>query len=199
MFIKDWGGFRYIVFFCIVVGFVNQKGYVGSFNPKEYGWWLMYWTHPSIWVHTSDFMWNQLCLVMISSIPYHSRSVEICRSQDVKFASTLIPLYALESFYAWWFIHEVVGTWIWIPCWWPIYSSVRTLIALCICSFFFFFSTWFRARTRVRWVALDCLLGLIRTDLIYHDVFCLDCTWVRSNLSPTSYLFVLFYMFFLLS
>jgi len=40
----------------------------------------------------------------------------------------------------------------------------RTLIDLYKCTLFIFFFTWFRARTRIRWVALVRSVGLITID-----------------------------------
>lgn len=59
--------------------------------------------------------------------------------------------------------------WIRIPCWWSMHSQSEPHM-----SIFSFLQLWFRARTRVRQVALEtsvCLLGLIRVVLIYNDVF----------------------------
>jgi hypothetical protein len=49
--------------------------------------------------------------------------------------------------------HGAAGTWILLPCWRLIHSPFLYSNCSADVHFSYFFVTWFRARTRVRWVA----------------------------------------------
>jgi len=60
-------------------------------------------------------------------------------------------------------VDRVVGTWILIPCWRSIHSPILNPSNPMDAHSSSFFVTWFRARTRVRWVALvggDCFVTI---------------------------------------
>ena len=83
---------------------------------------------------------------------------------------------AQKSFYACCLVQGAVGTWILLPCWRSIHLPFYTLAVIDTGLLLIFFVTWFRARTRVRWVApviSRFLLWLIKVDplgLFYINV-----------------------------